>query len=96
MPSGDIEGVYSNADLLDIGLGLHPNLTGRGKGAEFIKAGLEFADSVYQPNGFRLSVAEFNKRAVSMYQKIGFEITADFQNTTENQSTRFLVMEKLN
>ncbi|WP_208559454.1 hypothetical protein [Marinilactibacillus kalidii] len=67
VPSGNKNRVYANTDFLDIGLGLHPKLTGTGKGIDFIKAGLEFAKFEFHPVGFRLSVAAFNKTAF-LYQ----------------------------
>src|SRR4051794_31211878 len=47
-----------------IGLGLRPELTGRGLGQEFVENGLTFARQSFQPTAFRLSVAAFNARAI--------------------------------
>lgn len=45
-----------------IGLGLRPDLTGRGLGGAFLAAGLAFARERYDPQRFTLSVATFNRR----------------------------------
>ena len=34
---------------LDIGMGIRPDLTGRGKGVEYANAVLEFADNLFKP-----------------------------------------------
>src|SRR5690606_18530383 len=49
MEEAELIGFYSftqvMAGTIEIGLGLKPNLTGKGNGAEFLKDGLEFAQS---------------------------------------------------
>lgn len=93
VPIGHNTGSYKNPNLLDIGLGLHPSLTGKGTGAAFVRAGIDFARSKYHPEGFRLSVAAFNERALSTYEKLGFEVVADFYTTSSKQPTHFYLME---
>lgn len=58
---------------LEIGLGMHPELTGQGHGQSFVEAGLEFAAETYDPEVFSLTVATFNERAISVYADVGFE-----------------------
>ena len=57
---------------VEVGLGLRPDLTGRGLGLGFMLAGLEFARRHFSPTGFRLSVATFNERAILVYERAGF------------------------
>jgi RimJ/RimL family protein N-acetyltransferase len=63
------------ADALDYGLGLRPDLTGRGLGLEFFRAGLEFGRERYRPPLIRLYVAAFNERAIKVYERAGFRET---------------------
>ncbi|QOV12628.1 GNAT family N-acetyltransferase [Viridibacillus arvi] len=92
----DIIGFFSfnqvDINTIDIGLGMRPNLTGNGNGLEFLKAGIEFAESKYTPRKIMLSVATFNQRAIKVYRKIGFEEVDTFMQDTNGDSFEFLKM----
>jgi [ribosomal protein S18]-alanine N-acetyltransferase len=75
-----------------IGLGLHPDLTGRGLGREFLEAGMTFARRRFKPAHFRLSVASFNKRAIKVYERAGFNMTRAFDHETNGGVYRFIEM----
>jgi len=60
---------------LEIGLGLRPDLTGRGLGLEFFRAGLEFGRRRFRPVRLILNVAAFNERAIKVYERAGFRET---------------------
>lgn len=94
VPGGITEGLYKDENFLDIGLGLRPDLTGKGKGLEFFITGLEFGKHKYGKKFFRLSVATFNERAIKLYEKAGFKIVATFLNKNSGKETQFHVMEK--
>ena len=52
---------------------MRPDLTGQGLGAEFLDKVLDFARQIHNPEEFRLFVATFNKRALLVYERAGFE-----------------------
>ena len=60
---------------LEIGLGLRPDLTGRGLGLEFFLAGMEFGRQRFRPERVILNVAAFNQRAIRVYEAAGFRET---------------------
>lgn len=64
-----------NQRELWIGFGLRPDLVGRGLGAEFVTACVEYAIQKYHYRGgfVRLGVALFNQRAIKTYEKAGFQ-----------------------
>ena len=78
--------------IIDIGLGLKPNLTGKGRGVEFLRAGLDFAEFTYNPDQITLSVAIFNQRAINVYKKVGFEEVETFIQNTNGGCFEFLKM----
>jgi RimJ/RimL family protein N-acetyltransferase len=59
-------------DVVDVGIGLRPELTGRGLGESFLHAQLDYATSEWAPATFRLFVAAWNGRAIRLYERLGF------------------------
>ncbi|BCB03587.1 GNAT family N-acetyltransferase [Bacillus sp. KH172YL63] len=77
---------------VDIGLGMKPSLTGNGGGMAFAKAGMDFAGTLYDVAYFTLSVAAFNKRAIKVYTKLGFEPQHHFSQQTNGGNYEFIKM----
>ena len=72
---GELIGFFSLVQRdgdVEIGVGLRPDLTGRGMGLDFVQAGIEYARNTFHPAHFRLDVAEFNQRAMRVYERAGF------------------------
>jgi len=65
--------LYSENNTITIGLGMRPDLTGKGLGLAFTQAGLDFARENFKPDFFRLYVLTFNERAIRVYERAGFE-----------------------
>ncbi|HEX6953033.1 MAG TPA: GNAT family protein [Gaiellaceae bacterium] len=59
-------------DVVEVGIGLRPDLTGRGNGESFLRAQLDYASRSWQPHTFRLFVAAWNERAIRLYERLGF------------------------
>ena len=74
------ENTYDDG-FLDVGLGLRPDLCGRGYGLAFLNHGLDYAQRHFNENSFRLSVAVFNQRAVKVYKSAGFLIECEVTNS---------------
>jgi [ribosomal protein S18]-alanine N-acetyltransferase len=73
VPVGRDAGWYG-PDGLDVGLGMRPDLTGRGRGAGFLAAVL--AEASHRSGTLRLTVATFNARAQRLYLSAGFAAVA--------------------
>ena len=61
-----------DGDVVEIGIGLRPDLVGRGLGEAHLRAQLEYARGRWQPQTFRLYVASWNERAIRLYERLGF------------------------
>jgi len=81
-------------DVVGVGLGLRPDLTGRGLGLAFLEQGLSFAHDRFQPVGFKLSVAELNERAIKVYERAGFVRTRSFSHETNGGVFPFVELER--
>ena len=79
---------------VEIGLGLRPDLTGRGLGLAFLTAGLEFARTRYAPEVFTLLVATFNHRAITVYERAGFTHQRVFRRETNGAEIEFVEMSR--
>lgn len=81
-------------DVVGVGVGLRPDLTGRGLGQSFLETGLAFARERFAPRSFKLSVATFNTRAIAVYERAGFVITRSFEHETNRALFSFVEMER--
>lgn len=75
VPKGHLYKAY-DGKLVDIGLGMHPTLTGQGGGSAF----WDFVLHSVSAEQLRLTVASFNKRAICLYEKFGFVKTMTFEH----------------
>jgi ribosomal-protein-alanine N-acetyltransferase len=79
---------------LEIGLGLHPDQTGQGLGQSFVEAGLDYARGHYGPKEFSLSVAAFNRRAITVYERVGFICSRAYTHRTRGRDWEFIEMRR--
>lgn len=73
--TGELTGFFEfvlTEDQVEVGLGLRPDLTGRGLGISLVTAGLAFARERWSPRGFALDVFPWNERAITVYERAGF------------------------
>jgi [ribosomal protein S18]-alanine N-acetyltransferase len=94
---GELVGNFSfkpKGDAVEMGLGLRPDLTGRGLGAAFLAAGLEFARERFSPERFTLAVATFNERAIKVYERAGFVRDRVYMHSTNGGEWEFLEMSR--
>lgn len=89
VPIGHDFGAYPEG-YLDIGIGMKPELTGRGNGFAFLSFILQDLQKQYPDIPFRLTVAAFNERAIKLYTKLGFREVSEFSR----ESATFIVMVK--
>ncbi|KAA0955870.1 GNAT family N-acetyltransferase [Sporosarcina sp. ANT_H38] len=86
VPSGTKVGAYRE-DIIDIGLGMAPALTGKGNGFTFFSFVVEALYKTYGNVPIRLTVATFNQRAIQLYRKFGFVKEIEFSTTSAEFQT---------
>jgi ribosomal-protein-alanine N-acetyltransferase len=77
-----------------IWLAISPDLTGREKDAKYGNAVLKFADSLFKPKAFRVAIAAFNKRAIQVWQKLGFKHHQSFERGSDGM--QFIILLRSN
>jgi ribosomal-protein-alanine N-acetyltransferase len=96
--AGELVGNFSlkpkDERTIELGLGLRPDLTGRGLGGSFLAAGLDFAREQFAPETFVLSVATFNERAIKVYERAGFARVRVYMHSTAGRKWEFLEMSR--
>lgn len=83
---------FESADTVSIGLGMRPDLTGSGNGNQFLTLILEWIEVTYRPRTIQLAVATFNKRAIRLYESLGFIPQDTFMQETNGGVYPFLSM----
>lgn len=76
---------------MDIGLGMAPDLCGRGTGSEFFCQCLDFALQLFGNVTLRLAVAAFNQRAIKVYIRAGF-LLAEEVRQQKTQAVFFIML----
>ena len=89
---GQVPGGDYSREALDIGMGVRPELTGRGLGQEFVNSVLYFAGTTFSPCAYRVTVAEFNKRAIRVWEKAEFQRVDRFQRDRDIRHFVILVL----
>lgn len=92
VPGGYAVGIYEDEQVIDIGLGLRPDYTGKGKGREFVTDAVNFLRKQGRGECVQLVVAAFNERAMKVYERAGFVRGISFTSKIGEQDYEFLAM----
>lgn len=88
VPGGDY-----NEVALDIGLMIKPELTGQGMGVAFVEEVIRNGIEKYAPEKLRVTIAAFNKRAMRVWEKSGFQQSQGFKRSSNGMEFVILVKE---
>ncbi|MBL4936950.1 GNAT family N-acetyltransferase [Clostridium sp. YIM B02515] len=86
---------YDDDGHLMLGVQMKPSFTGRGMGTEIVQSILNFGREIYKFDKIELLVAKFNKRAIRVYEKLGFIKTEEFIWNVNNEEKEFISMKKV-
>lgn len=84
--------IESENEEVEIGFGMRPDLTGKGNGKDFVSFLVDYITKAYHPKKICLAVAGFNKRAITLYERIGFQQTEYFDQSTNGGVYPFVRM----
>ncbi|WP_328296139.1 GNAT family N-acetyltransferase [Kineococcus sp. NBC_00420] len=77
-PEARVHGQQPQAGVLDVGLGVHPDLTSRGLASGLFEQVAVLARELFHPHQLRTAVATFNDRSLVLCRKAGFIPVQDF------------------
>ena len=87
--------IYIEDRTIAIGLGLRPDMTGKGLGLTFVQACLDFARQEFVPECFRLYVYSWNERAIRVYERAGFQHVRVFLQRNMDGENEVLEMSRI-
>ncbi len=86
---------YDDDGHLMFGVQMKPSFTGKGMGTEIVQSILSFGKETYKFDKIELLVAKFNKRAIRVYEKLGFVKTEEFIWNVNGEEKEFIAMKKV-
>ena len=81
-----VEGGDYALEALDIGIGMRPDLTGRGAGADYARFVFAEAARRFPGRPQRVTIAAFNARAQRVCEKNGFRETGRFERPSDGKT----------
>lgn len=79
---------------IEIGLGMRPDLCGKGKGRWFLEQILAFIERNYEFDKLIMNVARFNQRAIKVYHSCGFQDAELIKRSSNGGIYEFLTLIK--
>jgi ribosomal-protein-alanine N-acetyltransferase len=95
--AGELVGLFvfkAEGGTVELGLGLRPDLTGKGLGLGFVQAGVDHAVTVLGASEVTLAVAAFNRRAITVYERAGFRAVERYRHETNGGVHDFVRMSR--
>ncbi|BCL38364.1 GNAT family N-acetyltransferase [Nostoc sp. MS1] len=87
---GQVPGGDYRVEALDLGMGIRPDLTGLRHGKYYAQGVIKYGADRYEAQLFRVTIAQFNKRAQRVWQKLGFEQVEEFSKISSRE--KFVIM----
>lgn len=84
--------IFTNLGRIEIGLGMKPNLCGKGNGNRFMNTIIQYIKQIYPDSEIILNVRNWNIRAIKCYEKAGFKILRKYYRDTHMIKGEFYEM----
>lgn len=82
----------SSTDEIELGIGVKPKFTGIGLGEKFVRHIIDYLDKNHSYKVIWLSVANFNRRAVKVYKRMGFKYVTEKVRKANGGEYIFIIM----
>lgn len=89
-----VSGLDEDPSLIDVGVGMDPNMVGRGKGPEFGRAVMNYFAFRYPGRSMRAVVQSWNERSLRLARRLGFVDVGELISTRYGQPVRYRVLIK--
>lgn len=88
-------GMSDDPAILDVGMGMNPNLVGCGNGAQFGKTVLAYLDVRHPGVTLRAVVQGWNERSLRLTRRLGFEDAGELVVVQGGRSVTYRVVRRL-
>lgn len=87
-----VSGLEPNPALVDVGVGLHPALMGRGIAAAFGDAAVNHVARTYPGRRLRAAIQEWNTRSRRFAERLGFTTVGDLDSGAGERRVRYVIL----
>lgn len=91
---GQVPGGTYRTNAVDIGLGIRPDLTGRGRGREYVGVVVAKAGQLFPGLPLRVTIAAWNTRALRTWLNAGFAHASRFTIHGTSGDTEYVILER--
>jgi ribosomal-protein-alanine N-acetyltransferase len=89
--SARVAGLSEDPAILDVGIGMDPELIGVGHGAAFGQTVLSYLTERY-PSSLRALVQSWNERSLRLTQRLGFEDVGEFTTVQGGREVAYRIV----
>ena len=89
-----VSGLAEAQGVVDVGVGMRPDLVGRGSGAPFASAFLDFAAGRVTADRFRVVVKGWNSRSLRLVERLGLAPTGTHRVPRGGADETYVVLER--
>lgn len=89
-----IPGLTEQVGVLDVGLGMDPELVGRGCGEEFGRTVLAFLTTTHPDHQLRAVVQDWNERSLRLTRRLGFEDAGELTTVQDGHQLAYRIVKR--
>lgn len=89
-----VAGMKAHPAILDVGMGMNPQLVGRGNGARFGEIVLQYLDRRHPGMTLRAAVQAWNERSLRLTRRLGFEDAGELITVQGGRSVSYRVVQR--